>query len=571
MRLRKIFLLGLVVLACKRNSPESVKTPIISNPVMCAAKTSDADWYKSDQKAPLFDGLGTLHYPIQTSSGEAQKYFNQGLTLSYAFNHAEAARSFYYASKLDSNCAMCYWGFAYVLGPNYNGGMEPDNYQRAYEAIQRAMKLVNQLPEKEKDMIEAMNSRYVKEPPENRATLDSIYSMNMKKLHVKYPDDPEIAALYVESVMDLHPWDLWDKSGKPKAWTPEIISILEKLLVQFPQHPGVNHFYIHAVEASYQPERGIKSAKLFDDGIIPNAGHLVHMPSHIYIRTGDYHLGSLANINAVKIDSQYASACNAQGVYPLAYYPHNYHFLAATATMEGDQKWAIQAAQKVSDHADRELMKDPVWGTLQHYYLIPYFVKVKFGLWDDILNMENENKQLKYPEAIRHYARGQAFLAKGKRDSAVLEWDALKLAAKDTSLKEITIWYINSVQTIVDIAEKVLEARLMTYDKKYAESIQLLLDAVKLEDGLNYNEPPDWFFSVRHQLGSVYLEAGKYDEAILVYQKDLEWWPKNGWALHGLKRAYELKKDLKSLTAIENQLQTVWAHANIVLNGSEIK
>ncbi|HEX5624639.1 MAG TPA: hypothetical protein VFX48_01375, partial [Saprospiraceae bacterium] len=283
-----LFLVNLI--SCKPKSESPVSNPVPTARTMCALKPTDAEWYQKENKAPLFDGLGNLQYLITTKSPEAQKYFNQGLILSYAFNHAEAARSFYYAAKLDSTCAMCYWGFAYVLGPNYNAGMEPDNYERAYDAIQKAIAFSGRATQKEKDMIHALARRYVKEPLEIRSHLDSAYSQAMKELHVKYPDDPEIAALYAESVMDLHPWDLWDKAGQPKPWTPEIIAILEKLLKTYPEHPGVNHFYIHAVEASFDPHRGLASAKRFDDGLIPAAGHLVHMPSHIYIRTGDYHL-----------------------------------------------------------------------------------------------------------------------------------------------------------------------------------------------------------------------------------------------------------------------------------------
>lgn len=567
----KLIYIVLLLLACKSNQKEALPVNDLNRPVLCAAKTTDAAWYLENNTAPLFEGLGSLHYPIQTNIPEAQKYFDQGLILSYAFNHAEAARSFYYASKIDSTCAMCYWGFAYVLGPNYNGGMEPDNYQRAYLAVQKALSLVINGTQREKDLIWALSSRYTKEVPEVRTTLDSMYSARMKTVYTNYPDDPEIAALYAESIMDLHPWDLWDKQGNPKEWTPEIIEILERLLKKYPKHPGLNHFYIHAVEASYNPQRGLKSAQLFDDGLVPNAGHLVHMPSHIYIRTGDYHLGSIANIRAVEIDSQYVSACHAQGVYPLGYYPHNYHFLAATATMEGNKEWATKAAQKVSDHADRELMKDPVWGTLQHYYVIPYFVKIKFGQWNEILQMENENKDLKYPEAIRHYARGFAYLAKKDLLNAKIELESLTKFANDSSLKEITIWYINSVQTIVQIAEKVLRAEFFSTENKFDESIALLKEAVVLEDALNYNEPPDWFFSIRHHLGAVLIESGTIDEAIEVYNKDLSWWPKNGWALHGLKNAYKLKKDLKSLHQVEEQLKIVWANSDTQLTGSRIK
>lgn len=550
----------------KKNEPTLKVSPM----TLCGTLTSDMDWYATHQHAPLLEGLGSLNYKITTANPLVQQYFNQGLKLAYAFNHAEAARSFYTAIQIDSTCAMCHWGFAYVLGPNYNAGMEPDNYTRAYAAVQKAIQWSGDVSKKEKELITALSSRYVKEPVENRYSLDSTYSRELTKLFAIYPNDPEIAALYVESILDLHPWDLWDKQGQPKAWTPEIISILENLLKQFPDHPGLNHFYIHAVEASNQPEKGLKSANLFDQGLMPGAGHLVHMPSHIYIRTGDYHQGSLANINAVKIDSQYVETCHAQGIYPLAYFPHNFHFLAATATFEGNRDWALMGAEKVRAHANTALMKDPNWATLQHYYLIPYFVKVKFGLWDSILATPESNDSLAYIKSIRSFARGMAFLGKGDLVKAKAELTQIETTSTDSTLIELTIWGINSVKEIVDIAAHILKGEILAKEGDFASSIKLLREAVAMEDQLNYNEPPDWFFSVRHHLGAVLLENKNYEEAIKVYQEDLKWLPKNGWAQHGLKKAYTELKDEKSLNTIINELQQSWKYADIHLQTSRI-
>lgn len=569
--MRKIFyfICLFILLHCKSKDTPPPSGGMVTPVSMCGSQPTDAAWYSTDQVAPLFEGLGDLHYPITTADTRVQEYFDQGLKWSYAFNHAEAARSFYYATKLDSACAMCHWGFAYVLGPNYNAGMEPDNYQRAYAAVQQAIKYSGPASPKEKAMIQALAVRYVPEPVEDRRALDSAYSAAMKKLHEIYPDDAEIAALYVESVMDLHPWDLWDKKGNPKPWTPEIVAIIEHLLKQYPNHPGFHHFYIHAVEASFNPGRGLESARKFDQGMVPGAGHLVHMPSHIYIRTGDYHEGSLANLNAVRIDSHYVSSCHAQGVYPLAYYPHNYHFLAATATMEGNKDWALMAAHKMREHVNIELMPDPAWATLQHYYTIPYFVQVKFGEWDSILN-HSEASMLPYVQVIRHYATGFAWLGKGDISKARQELNTLDSLARDSSLQELTIWGINRISDIVSIASKVLKAEIRAKEKSFEESITLLKEAVSIEDALNYNEPPDWFFSVRHHLGAVLIESGRLDEAIKIYKEDLAWLPKNGWAQHGLKKAYQLKKDQKALAAIEKDLQQSWQYAVVKLDGSRM-
>ncbi len=486
------------------------------------------------------------------------------MTLAYGFNHAEAARSFYYATKLDPNCAMAFWGYAYVLGPNYNAGMEDDNYQRAYQAIQKAIKLSSNGTKKEKEFIKVMALRYAAEPPEDRTTLDTQYSKALKKLYTKYPKDTEISTLYVESLMNLHPWDLNKKDGTEKPWTAEIVSLLEKLIEQNPKHPGAHHFYIHAVETSNRPERSDVSAKLFDDGLVPGSGHLLHMPSHIYIRTGEYHKGTLSNIAAVKADSTYVTTCHAQGAYPLSYYPHNYHFMAATATLEGNSHWAMIGANKVSKHVHPEIMKQPRWGTLQHYYTIPYYVAVKFKMWDDILEMKLKTYDLNYPKAIRHYAEGMAHLGKGNLDKAKAELEELKLLAKDESIKEVSIWGINTVSDLVLIASKILEAEVLASEpvKDYKASIVLLKEAIVMEDALNYNEPPDWFFSTRHHLGKVLILNGQKRLAIKTYQEDLNRLPKNGWAYHGMMLAYQALNDKDNAARIKRLFDKSWKHAD---------
>ena len=558
------------IIGCKE---KTIKLKDLSQrqPIGCAPITTDTTWYNTNNIAPIIDGLDVLNFPITTKDSLAQKYFNQGLVLAYGFNHAEAARSFYYATKLDPNCAMAYWGFAYVLGPNYNAGMEADNYERAFKAIQKAKELSKNISPIEKALINALSKRYVKESVEDRTSLDISYSNALKVVFKNFPNDADVGTLYAESIMDLHPWDLWDKNGNSKEWTPEIISSLEKVLRINSKHPGAHHFYIHVVETSFEPEKGLYSAQLFDEGLVPGAGHLIHMPSHIYIRTGDYHKGTLANISAVKMDSTYISACNAQGAYPLAYFPHNYHFMAATATLEGNSKWAIEASTKVASYSNKLLMKEPGWGTLQHYYTIPYYVYVKFGKWDEILKMKNEDPSLKYPEAVRNYARGMAFLGLKDVQKAKEELVSLDNYANDKSLKEITIWDINSVDVLLQIAKRALKAEILAKESKFEESISLLKEAVIIEDGLNYNEPPDWFFSVRHQLGSVQIEAKKYNDAIQTFKEDLKRLPKNGWALHGMKLAYKKLNNTNKVSEIEMQLANVWKTADIELTTSRLK
>lgn len=275
-----LFVLLVLMVGCTSNKKSRVSSKT-TNQFVCMPIVTDRDWYNEDNVAPLFEGMGNLNFPITTENKLVQQYFNQGFTLAYGFNHAEAARSFYYATQLDSQCAMAFWGFAYVLGPNYNAGMESDNYERAYQAIQEAKKFSGNCSEKEKDLIIALSSRYVKEPVEDRSALDAAYVEAMKALYQKYPDDPDVGTLYAESMMNIHPWDLYDKNGEAKEWTPEIVFTLEQVMQNYPDHCGAHHFYIHAVEASKTPDRGLKSAEKFDNNLVPNAGHLVHMPSHI--------------------------------------------------------------------------------------------------------------------------------------------------------------------------------------------------------------------------------------------------------------------------------------------------
>lgn len=556
-------------MACKTEAPrvEDITKP---STIRCSPPLTDTAWYASGKPAPLFEGMDILNYPVTTENKEAQQYFNQGLLLAYAFNHAEAARSFYHSIRLDPKCAMCYWGYAYVLGPNYNAGMEPDNYERAYEAIQSAVELSGNATAKEKALISAMAQRYVKEPVEDRRALDSAYMLSMKAVHKVYPDDVDIAAMYAESLMDMHPWDLWFPDGRSKPWTHEILEAIEKAISIDPKHPGGHHFYIHAVEASPNPEKGLASAKVFDDGLVPNAGHLVHMPSHIYINTGHYHLGSLANLKAVQLDSAYVTQCHAQGAYPLAYYPHNYHFLAATATLEGRSDWALDAAQKMSDHTNHKAMLLAPLSTLQHYYSIPYFVKVKFGKWDDILDDEVSDTTMLYPRGVRHYARGMAYVGKNKLAEAKNELGMLVPISNEDTLKALTIWGFNSMSHVLQIASRVLEGEIAAKEGNYDESVRLLREAVELEDQLLYQEPPDWFFSVRHHLGAVLLDAKRPAEAITVYQEDLEIFPMNGWALHGLQQAYKDKKEGAMARDIEKQIKEAWAHADVRLKSSRI-
>jgi tetratricopeptide (TPR) repeat protein len=557
--------------SCKQRSEDKKETnlPSTTQITTCGPEVSDKRWYSSDKKAPLLSGLAGMHYKISTKNTQAQQYFDQGLMLSFGFNHAEAARSFYEATRQDSTCAMCWWGFAYVLGPNYNGGMEPDNFKRAYDAVQKAKSLAASSTPKEKDLITALTHRYTNDTTVARPVLDLSFSAYMRKVYKKYPDDVTIASLFAESLMDLHPWNLYKKSGEIQPWTPEILTVLEKGLKNNPKHAGINHFYIHAVEMSQHAERSVPSADLLLS-LVPGSGHLLHMPSHTYIRIGRYHDGVISNQKAVLTDSLYTEACHAQGVYPLAYYPHNYHFLAACATLCGESKKALIGAKATAAHAHKKLFQEPGWGILQHYYTIPWYVEVKLGLWNEIRRSPAPEKALKYPSVIWHYAQGMAVLSQSKTSEAKKHLAQMKTIMADTTLKALTIWGSNSVFDLCLIASKTLEGEINAKEKKYAAAISLLQKAIKMEDALNYNEPPDWFFSVRDHLGAVLIDAEKIQEAQKVYEKDLTNYPKNGWALKGLMNTYERIGNRVKYNDAKKQFDEAWKYADIKISSSRI-
>ncbi len=566
-----ILCFAILFYACNPQTQEKKANQLYSDKTVysCAPEVIDKTWYYSGKKAPLFKGLSGINFSVSTNNAEAQKYFNQGLTLSFAFNHAEAGRSFFEAARQDSTSAMCWWGFAYVLGPNYNGGMEKDNFQRAYDAVQKAKSYSSTATAKEKDLIEALTHRYSNDTSIARYALDSSYASAMRKVYIRYADDVTVGSLFAESLLDLHPWNLYKKDGTTQPWTPEILAVLQKCLQKEPFNAGANHFYIHATEMSQHAEDAVKSADLLRD-LVPGSGHLVHMPSHTYIRIGRYHDGIIANQKAVQIDSSYVEACHAQGVYPLAYYPHNYHFIAACATLSGESKIAMQGAFATSDHAHKKLLRDPAWATLQHYYAIPWYVAVKFGLWQEVIKSPAPEKDLKYPLVIWHYAQGMAMLSKNKIFEAKRHLGEIKNIMNDTTIKALTIWGINSIFDLCAIASKTLEGEIYAKEKKYSAAIALLEEAILREDALNYNEPPDWFFSVRHYLGAVLIDAGKYEEAIDVYKQDLKNYRENGWALIGLTNAYRKLGLNKEYAMYNTRFKNAWKYADININSSRI-
>lgn len=563
------YLVGLVALLLSCNAPkEKEEISEIPSVNMCSPRGLAVDALAEiEGTLPLFEGLGDYSFPITTDNELAQRYFEQGFKLTVGFNHAEAVRSFRYAIKQDENCAMCHWGLAYALGPNYNAGMEPEVVTVAYTAIQNALKLKNGLTKREIAFIDAMAQRYSMAPTDDRSAYDQAYTDAMRKMHQENPTDQEAATLLAEAIMDMHPWDLWEKSGEPKPWTPEIVQLLEGVLAVNPDHPIAIHLYIHATEASLQPDKALPYVERLPK-VTPGAGHLVHMPSHTYIRTGHYYKGMLSNEQAIEVDSNYMTSCHAAGIYPLAYFPHNYHFLTACAGFAGNAESSIGAARRMVNQLDTNIMRVEGFTTIQHFWSIPMFVQVKFTQWDEILATPKPAADLRYPTAIWHYARGMAYNGKGNLEKAKGEWEALQEFVNDPILDEATIWDINNMGVLIDIADHVLAAEMAASQGQMEKSINLFQKAIELEDSLNYNEPPDWFFSVRHHLGSVLLQAEKYVEAESVYRKDLELFPETGWALHGLYQSLEKQGKVAAAKEIQARFEEAWAHADVELEGS---
>lgn len=537
--------------------PSETKEPQAKQPEAAQAKPT----------APLLEGMGDLHWPISTDSELAQRYFDQALTLAYGFNHLEAERSFREAARLDDECAMCFWGAALVLGPNINDPVPtPDREVKAYQTLRDALARVQHANDKERALIEALETRYAETPPSDRSSLDLAYSEAMRSVAKRFPDDLQIQALFAEAMMDTMPWAYWTEDAKPKPLTEEVFATLEYILERDPDHPGANHFYIHAVEQE-QPERGVRAADNLRR-VVPGAGHLVHMPSHIYIRVGRYHDGSLANERAIEADNDYVTQCRAQGIYPVAYVPHNHHFLWATTTMEGRSADALAAARHTAEHVDRSLMREPEMGVLQHFYSIPYYALVRFGMWEEILREPAPDSDLLYPTAVWHYARGIAYARAGKLEEAKQELRQVRTIAADPRLEQIRIWGLNPTSSLAEIAAAVLHAEIAAARKNTKTAVAQLRKAIAIEESLIYGEPPDWFYPVRHNLGAVLLEAGRPGAAEKVYREDLARFPDNGWSLFGLAQSLRAQGKKQEADEVQRRFEAAWQHADVEITAS---
>ncbi|MFQ3617698.1 MAG: tetratricopeptide repeat protein [Cyanobacteriota bacterium] len=520
----------------------------------------------STPTAPLFDNLGDHHHPISTRNALTQRYFDQGLVLAYGFNHAEALRSFRQAAELDPSCAMCYWGIAYVVGPNINAAMEESEVPTAWDAVQKAVQLSSNANERDRAYIHALATRYTPEPVEDRTELNLAYANAMREVARQYPNDPDAVTLFAEALMDTTPWAYWDESGKPTEAGAEIISTLESVLERFPNHVGALHLYIHAVEAQ-RPELAADVADRLRDLNIQTS-HLLHMPAHIYLRVGRYHDAVVANQRAVAADAEYLRTHHPEGIFRIAYMPHNYHFLWYSAMMAGQRQEAVAAARNTADLVERSLLREPGYGTLQHYAVIPLYTSVKFGLWDEILAEPKPEADLVYPTGVWHFARGMALAAKGEVQAATQELKALKAIAADPALDGVTIWDINTTADLLKIGVEVLSGEIAAKRGDVYRAIAHLEDAVALQDQLHYDEPAPWYSPVRQNLGAVLLQAGRPVEAEQVFRDDLAIYPNNGWSLYGLAQSLDAQGKTAEAQQVRAQFRAAWRHADVTLTSA---
>lgn len=518
--------------------------------------------------SPLLDDLGNFHRPVTTPDKMAQRFFDQGLTLTYGFNHAEAVRSFKEAARVDPDCAMAYWGQALALGPNINDPAPGAEREReAYAAARKAVELRVKASEVEQALIDALAKRFSDQQGKDRKELNMAYAEAMAGVHQRFPDDPDVGTLYADAIMNTMPWDYWTKDGQPKPGTEKAVAALEKVKRDYPDHPGAHHFYIHAVEASKNPDRGVPSADRLG-GLVPRAGHLVHMPAHIYIRVGRYSDASDANVRAIAADEDYLTQCRSQGIYPAAYYPHNIHFLTATLAMEGRSREMLEAARKVAAHHKDEMLHEEGFGFPHLLRSIPTLALVRFGRWDEILQLPEPGPHSRYVQAIWRFARGMALQAKGQLSEARSELAALEEFAKDPALDQLKIWDLNSLGSLTRIASGVLAGEIAAREKKYDTAVRHLRRAVEEEDSLLYSEPPDWPNPPRHNLGAVLLEAGRAADAERVYREDLTRHRNNGWSLYGLAKSLEAQGRRDEAAEARKQFLVAWSKADIELTAS---
>lgn len=505
--------------------------------------------------------LGGYTFPITTSNPEVQKLVNQGMNWAFGFNHDAAEERFQAAIQLDPECTMCYWGLAYVKGPNINAPMTADAVPVAWNALQKALETIDKVSAKEQALVRALATRYMESPPADRATLDKAYAEAMKAVAQTYPDDENISTLAVEATMDTMPWNYWTADGQPREGTEEMIASLKRVLDKNPVHPGAIHFLIHIVEKE-RPELAEEAADRLVN-LVPGAGHLVHMASHIYIRVGRYHDASRVNEEAIKADQEYITMCPAgSGFYHMLYVPHNYDFLVAAAGLEGRETLARQTADGLRAYIEPLVNQSPEVVDLQQFWSTPLLVAVRFQDWDSIVKEPAPQKSWIYATALWHFARAKAFAHLGNHEEAQAEITSMEALAQTAEMKAAMLAGLNPASTVLTIG--VLEAKgdLAKMQKDYAKAVEHLTEAVAIQDALTYIEPPAWYQSTRLILGQVYLMMGRPVDAERLYQEDLDDFPKNGWALFGLYKSLTAQDRLEEASKVLTEFKAAWQYAD---------
>jgi len=533
-----------------------VLVSLVASLLLCLGVTAQEHASHAQTNPVTFvTGLGNLHHPVSTTNSQAQQFFDQGLRFIYAFNHDEAARSFQRAAELDPKLAMAYWGVAEAVGPNYNDPADPARYARAHNAVQKAVDLAPEASPSEKAYILALAKRFPADTSSDLRKAAVDYRDAMRQVVREFPDDLDAATLFAEAGMNLHPWGLWHTDGSAEAGTEEIVATLESVLKRDPDHLGAIHYYIHAVEASPTPERALAGANKLGS-LAPAAGHIVHMPAHVYIRTGDYAAGVKVNEEAAAADRAYIKASGAQGIYPMMYYSHNLHFIAMCAAMDGNYEQAKKNAELLLANVGPHVKDMP---PLEGFMTVPLAVEIRFHQWNEILKVSQPDSAMKTATVFWHFARGLALASTGKVSEAEAEYKIVSSAEAATPPDVVFQMPINNkAKDIMKIAEDVLGAKVALAKKDYAGAIGMLREAVAIQDTLKYGEPPDWFFPVRESLGGALLMNGDAVGAEKVFREDLDRNLRNPRSLWGLRQALLQEKREYDAGFVQKQFDASW-------------
>lgn len=545
-----------------RTSTRILRTVIVAFTIpVIGVSTITAD-DAGEPLAPTLEGLGDLHYPISTSSETAQRFFDQGLRLVYAFNHAEAIRAFEEAARLDPEAPMPHWGKALALGRNLNDSMPRERELQALESLEQAQERRARGSEREQALIEALASRYSTDEDADRAAFDAAWVDAIAAVAKRFPDDSEAATLHAAAIMNTMPWNYWP-GGEPQPGTLEAKERLERVIAAHPDHPGAHHYYIHLMEAR-EPQLAEPSADALGE-LMPAAGHLVHMPAHIYIRVGRYDDAVESNQRAIAADLDYIAQCNAQGLYPVAYYPHNIHFLWASASFGGRAELAIESADKLAGEVPAELA--PTLAFLQNYLATPLFARVRFGRWQEVLDTPRPPAGQAFQIAMWHYAQGLALAAGSDPRGARRHLKALGKLRRSPELSDLRISFAQG-SDLVRLTEHLLAAEIQAARGRMGRAIDEMRSAVALQDSFRYAEPPSFHYPVRQSLGAVLLEAGRASEAEAVYRHDLAHNPHNGWSLFGLAEALRAQGQKQEADEVEERFVKAWQSADVELEAS---